>query len=130
MIKEATLKLKEEMDKSKKDTYVQVVGEFLMKYIELNPGLAEKIMNKEKTIKKSLDAMKEAARKKKVGNCAVLADQEGFEIVLKYYDINTKSAGNVTKQTDNVTETAKIITEKAPISTANIDFDVRLEDLI
>ena len=52
----AITKLKSEMDANENNSYIQV----------------EKIMAADKTIAKSLDAMKKEAEKKKVGNCAVL----------------------------------------------------------
>src|SRR5690606_19344976 len=87
MLKEAILKIKKEMDENDRHPYVQVVGNFLLEYLEKKPAVAEKILDDKKTIVKSLNAMKKAAEKNKVGNCAVLTDQEGFEVVLEYYDI-------------------------------------------
>jgi hypothetical protein len=86
MLETALKKIRDEIEKEK-NPYVQVVGEFLTNYLEMNPGAAEKIMTEGKTIIKSLDEMKKAAREKAVNGCAVLTEQEGFEIVLKYYGI-------------------------------------------
>ncbi|WFD11992.1 Cas9 inhibitor AcrIIA9 family protein [Tepidibacter hydrothermalis] len=113
MITKAIKKINTEIKKSKNNSYVKVVGEFLLEHLNANPEAAENIMNTEKTITKSLDEMRKAAVKKKVGNCAVLTDQEGFEIVLKYFGIDTKLD---TKSTED--------------AKTDIDFDVKLEDLI
>lgn len=86
---EAIEKIKAEMEKSKNNTYVQVVGEFLLQHLNQNPQDAERILSPDKTIAKSLEEMRKAAEKKKVGNCAVLTDQEGFAVVLKYFGIET-----------------------------------------
>ncbi len=91
MFGKAVSKLKTEMEANKNNSYVQVVGKFLLQHLEENPAAAEKIMSEDKTIAKSLDAMKTEAQKKKVGNCAVLTDQEGFAVVLKYFDIKGKA---------------------------------------
>lgn len=108
MIHEAKQKLKTEMDQNLNNPYIQTVGGYLLQHLEQNPAAAEKIMQTDKTIAKSLDEMKKEAEKKKVGNCAVLTDQEGFAIVLKYFGVDGKT-----------TSPAK--------STA---FDISLEDLL
>lgn len=91
MFNKAITKLKDEMDKNKNNSYVQVVGDFLIQHVQINPDTAEKILDKDKTISQSLNEMKKAAEKKKIGNCAVLTDSEGFTVILKYFEIN----GNV-----------------------------------
>lgn len=89
-MEKAIEKLKSEMDKNKGNSYVQVVGNFLLQYLNDNPSAAEKILKEDKTISKSLNEMRKAAEKIKVNNCGVLADQEAFAIVLKYFDLDTK----------------------------------------
>ena len=96
----AITKLKSEMDANENNSYIQV----------------EKIMAADKTIAKSLDAMKKEAEKKKVGNCAVLTNQEGFEVVLKYFGIDTKPAPTVIKPVQIVSKVD--------------DFDIKLDDLL
>lgn len=118
MLQKAIEKINGEIDKAKGNQYIQIVGSFLINHLNSNPEEAEKVLNSEKTIAKSFEEMKNEANKKKVGNCAVLTDQEGFEIVLKYFEINTK----ITKsETEIVTEATKEVSE-------TIDFDVKLED--
>lgn len=87
MIKKANSKIGSEMLGKKDNPYIQVVGGFLLKHLENSPSDAEKILNKDKDIAKSLDVMKKAAEKKKVGNVAVLTDEEGFKVVLEYFGI-------------------------------------------
>jgi hypothetical protein len=122
MIDDAVSKLKNEMAQNANDTYVKVIGEFLLKHLELNPGSAEKVMNDGKTIKASLNEMQKEARKKQVNNCAVFSDQEGFEIVLKYFGIKP---GQVLKASYDEKQDERQKTKKS----AN-DFDVKLEDLL
>jgi hypothetical protein len=123
MINKAIKKIKEEISKEN-IPYVKVIGEFLLQYLESNPEAAVKIINTEKTIIKSLTEMQKEARKKKSVNCAILTDQEGFEIVLKYFDIDGKVKNNapVTKVTEE-----RVVQEK---DKSSIDFDVSLDDLI
>lgn len=123
MITNAITKLRTEIDQNKNNPYIQVVGEFLINYLNSDPGQAEKILNPDKTIAKSLNEMRKEAEKKKVGNCAVLTDQEGFEIVLKYFDIDTNIIKNVTEQAQNVIKPAENVTK-------DIEFNIKLEDLI
>lgn len=119
MLEKAILKIKTEMEQNNNNSYIQIVGEFLLRYLESDPSAAEKILTEEKTIAKSLDEMRKAAEKKKVGNCAVLTDQEGFEIVFKYFGIEA-GAAKVEVKNHAATRPVK----------KNIDFDVKLEDLL
>ena len=92
---EALVKIQAEIDANKANPYVMIVGKFMIEHVTKHPESAEKIMAEDKSIAKSLDAMRSAAEKKKVGNCAVLTDGEGFDIVLQYYGIDgkTRSSG-------------------------------------
>ena len=119
MVSDAVSKLKDEIDKNKNNSYIQAVGNYLISYLNQNPGAAEKILNPDKNIAKSLDEMRKVAEKKKDGNYAVLAPQEGFDIVMKYFGIDKKfstpaTAATVTTSTD---------------SSAS-DFKVSLDDLL
>ena len=78
MLNEAISKIQTEMEKEKDNSYVQVVGDFLLRHLNIDPAAAERILDKDKNISKSLDAMKKEARKKQKGGCAVLSDAEGF----------------------------------------------------
>lgn len=115
-------KLNSEMDQHKNDSYVQVVGSYLVAHLDKYPQDAAKIAADEKTIVKSLDEMKKAASKKKVGNCAVLAPQEGFAIVMKYFGI-TESDGLVVPAPHRPAAPARV-------KASDIDFNVSLADLL
>lgn len=119
-VTDAISKIKTEMDGNKNNPYIQVVGGFLLQHLDANPAAAEKILAADKTIAKSLDAMRKEAEKKKVGNCAVLTDQEGFEVVLKYFGIE----GAV------ITPAPAAATANTSAPAAGPEFDVKLEDLL
>lgn len=120
----AVMKIRDEMAQNVKNPYVQVVGDFLLRYLEQHPEAAEKILAQDKSIKGSLEAMKTEARKHQVDGCGVLTDEEGFTVVLKYYGINGKPSS---------TEVAFV---PAPAAAAvvparrGIEFDVSLDDLL
>ena len=120
MLEDAKKKLETEMDGNKSNSYVQYLGQFLLQHIVANPSDVNKIMKEDKTIAKSLDAMKKEAEKKKTGNFAMLTPEEGFAIVLKYFGIDGAPAAPapVTK------------VELAPEPKKSIDFDIDLEDLL
>jgi hypothetical protein len=119
-MQEAIEKLKAEMDKEK-NSYVQVVGEYLVSHLEKNPRDAEKILAADKTIIKSLEDMKKEASKKKVGNMAILTPNEGFAVVLKYFGIEAKPLAC----------DVPIVTPAAVASQpSNTDFDVKLDDFL
>lgn len=122
---EAVKKLKDEM-KKEKSSYVQVIGKFLLQFIEVNPTEAEKILAEGKTIKGSLDTMRKEAEKQKVGNVAVLSDQEGFSAVLKYFGI----IGTVPASPLVAMAPVESKEEVKPKETSSVNFDVSLEDFL
>lgn len=69
----------------KKQRFVPVVGGFLMNHVRQHPEHAQLILVEGKTIAGSLDAMKAEAQKNAVNGCGMLTDEEGFNVVLRYY---------------------------------------------
>ena len=118
----AKAKIRAEMAKEANNAYVQAVGAFLLEYLEQNPGAAGKISAADKTIAKSLDVMRSEAQKKKVGNVAVIAPQEGFAIVLKYFGVNDAAPSVVVPAKEKI-----VVTSSAPVADT---FDIKLEDLL
>ncbi|QOS77932.1 hypothetical protein JNUCC31_25020 [Paenibacillus sp. JNUCC31] len=90
MIQQALQKLQQEMSAKSKDAYVQHVGSFLTGYVRNHPEHAAFVLTDGKTIIGSLNAMKEEAKKKQSNGVGVLSDQQGFEIVLKYFGVPSK----------------------------------------
>jgi len=111
-------KLQTEMTANATNPIIQVIGGFLLQHLNNNPMDAEKILVTDKTIAKSYDEMRKVAEKKKVGNCAVLTDQEGFAVVLKYFGITGAPAVPLAPATPDI----------KPLSSN--DFDIKLEDLL
>ncbi len=106
--------IREEMEQNKTNSYVQAVGDFLLKHLAANPGDAEKI-SAEKTLISSMDALRKEAEKKKTGNFYAMPPDEGFKIILEYFGITDAQV--------NVQIPA------APEKKA-LDFDVKLDDLL
>ena len=67
--------------------YAQVVGDYLTGWLQSHPEGAWAILAEGRTIKGSLDAMKEAARKVSSGGVGILDDETAFGIVLEYYGL-------------------------------------------
>jgi len=118
---QAIEKIKTEMEQNANNSYIQAVGSMLLQHLNVNPSAAERILAEGKTITGSFAEMRKEAEKKKVGNCAVLTDQEGFAIVLQYFGIEA------TTEHQPVPAQAVASVVKAKTS---IDFDVKLEDLL
>ena len=85
MIERAIKKIKSEMEQKKNNLYIQAIGDYLLKQVEINRNAAEKICNEKKSIEKSHKEVEKVARKKAVAGCAVLSDNEVFKIVREYY---------------------------------------------
>ncbi|MDO3680408.1 hypothetical protein [Paenibacillus ehimensis] len=124
MSAEAIAKIEAEMKANQDDSYIQYIGQFLLQRIETNPDDAAKLASKDKTIAKSLEAMKGEAMKKQKNGMAMLTPDQGFAIVLKYFGI-TGAAAPVPASV--VTAPAADATvAKKPVS----DFDVKLDDFL
>lgn len=121
---EAVAKIKTEMDGNKNHPYVQVIGQFLLGHIQANPDDSSKIMDAEKTIAKSLDAMKAEAQKKQHNGMAMLTDAEVFGIVLKYFGMK----GSRIVAPEAVASVATIPQERTLDSAEK--FDVKLDDFL
>ena len=85
MIERAIEKIKSEMEQKKDNSYIQAIGDYLLKQVEINRNAAEKICNEKKSIEKRFKEVEKVARKKAVAGCAVLSDNEVFKIVREYY---------------------------------------------
>lgn len=121
MVNAAIKKINDEIEKEN-NPYVKVIGEYLLGVIRNNESAAEKIMDKDKSIMKSLDAMRKEAEKVKVGNMAILSDEEGFKVVLKYFGINKEE----NKEVDNV----KVIDFKSKKEEKEEILNVSLDDYL
>jgi len=118
-------KLQSEMTQNKANSYIQVVGCFLLQHLESNPQDAERILIEDKSIGKSLEEMRKEASKKKTGSCAVLTDQEGFAVVLKYFGIVSGPVIIIPSEFRPPTPPAPV----EPKPTTN-DFDINLDDFL
>lgn len=120
MLDKAIKKINDEIEKN---PYVKVIGEYLLGVIADNEGAAEKILAADKTIMKSLEAMRKAAEKNKVGNMAMISDEEGFAIVLKYFEIKQEKKKDINNK--------KVIDFKAKKEEKEEDiFNVSLDDYL
>ncbi|WLR54306.1 hypothetical protein LC048_17930 [Mesobacillus subterraneus] len=119
MLEKANAKLKGEMTTNNKNPYIQVVGNFLLQHLESHPAGAGKILAEDRTIAKSIEAMRKAAEKKKIGNMAVLTDAEGFAVVLEYFGIDGQP----------VKVEAPAVSSVNP-EKASDDFNVSLDDFL
>lgn len=128
MHQEAVSKLKTEIDQNKSNSYIQVVGDFLLIHLDKHPQDAEKILANDKTIAKSLDEMRNLASKKKVGNCAMFTPAEGFAIVMKYFGI--ESAIDITAPAAVVDPKPVVSPNPKPKAKSAVDFDVSLDDFM
>jgi hypothetical protein len=121
MLEKAIRKIEAEMTKGKNNGFVQIIGKFLLAYLEENPEEAEKIVKSKNTLIGIVSIVCTAASKKKVGvNYAVLTDEEVYGIVLKSFDIKQVKELNL-----NVQAKEEIIKENV-----SIEFDVSLDDYL
>lgn len=117
MIKKAIEKIKEEIEKNK-NPYTEIIGDYVIRHIDINPQVSEAIVNGEKTIAGSLKAMRHEASKVKKDNVAVLTDEQGFKIVRDYFGF------------ENIQQNIHSSVESKEEIKATDDFNVILDDFI
>ncbi len=113
-------KIRDEMAKSK-DNYTQVVGEYLTAHLLAHPEAEAALMDRGKSIKGSLEAVRKEAQKVKRGNMAILDDRTVFGIVLGYFGIESgpdviKTGPDVLKTGENVLKTGENVPAEAGTS--------------
>ena len=128
MIEKAIEKIKAEMEKDKAP-HIQVVGNYLLKQIEINKVAATAIVKEEKTIKGSVEKMQKEAKKNAINGCGVLTDAEGFEIVRKYFGFEAVQDEIMEVKVQEIKEVVDIKTEIKP-QDKKVEFKVSLDDLL
>ena len=104
MIEAAIKKLKIEMEDNKDNPYIQAIGDYLLKQVEINVDAAQKICSLRKSIEKSLKEVRKVAREKAVSGCAVLSDNEVFKIVREYYSFEAVQDKFIQVEVDEIKE--------------------------
>nr|DAP71888.1 MAG TPA: PcfK-like protein [Caudoviricetes sp.] len=104
MIERAIEKIKREMKQKKDNSYIQAIGDYLLKQVEINRDAAEKICDGTKTIENSLKEVEKVAKKKAVAGCAVLSDSEVFKIVREYYQFEAVQDKFIQVEVDEIKE--------------------------
>jgi hypothetical protein len=124
MLDKAIEKLNDEVNRNKNNPNIKVVWEFLRKQLNMNNGASEKVLQEGKTIKGSIDEMEKVAKTKAVGGCGMLTDQEGFEIVLKYFDIKYTPIASIPIPIEVAKDPVAPI---APNKKPSVEFNVELD---
>ena len=130
MIEKAIEKIKSEMQENKA-MYIQVVGEYLLKQIEINKNAAESIVKEGKTIAGAVLQIASESKKNvedgpgKNMKIGCVTDAEGFEIVRKYFGFEAVQNKILDVDVHEIKSDAQIEDKKT-----EIDFDVKLENLL
>lgn len=114
----AIAKIDTEIEKEKGNRIQEIIGEFLINLVTVNPDAAAKLLDEKKNLKGAYEAMRNEARKYQKEGCAVLTDDEGFEVICGYYGLEYHSGGG------------KIVPEKTPDVKAATTLDIELDDLL
>lgn len=114
----AIAKIDAEIEKEKGNRILEIIGEFLINLVTANSDAAEKLLDEKKNLKGAYKAMRNEARKYQKDGCAVLTDDEGFEVICGYYGLEYHSGGG------------KIVPEKASGVKAATALDIELDDLL
>lgn len=135
MIERAIEKIKKEMEDKKENSYIQAIGDYLLKQVEINRDAAEKICNEVKTIEKSLKEVEDVARKKAVAGCAVLSYSEVFKIVREYYQFEAVQDKFIQVEVDEIKEQIQEEVKKEKVqekreSKEIDDFSINFDDYL
>ena len=90
MVEKAYQKMEKEAEAMKMRRDIVYIMEHLREKIHKNPALAEKILDEEKTLKGAYSALETEARRMKT---PCISDEEGVEIIEKYYGFDTVAEG-------------------------------------
>lgn len=74
-----------------------------------NDCIAEKILQEDKTLQGSFEAMKEIALKRAQGNFACIPDQDGFTIIEEYYGITDADKSGSGRLTGNIIDITELL---------------------
>ncbi|MDU2491668.1 MAG: Cas9 inhibitor AcrIIA9 family protein [Clostridium celatum] len=135
MIERAIERIKREMKEKKDNSYIQAIGDYLLKQVEINRDAAEKICNGVKTIEKSLKEVEKVAKKKAVAGCAVLSDSEVFKIVREYYQFEAVQDKFIQVEVDEIKEQIQEEVKKEKVqekkeSKKIDDFSINFDDYL
>lgn len=89
MLQQALQKLQKEIGDKAKDSIVQHIGSYMLNYVRSHPEHAAFVLADGKDISGSYKFMEAEARK---ASTRVMTDQEGFNLVLKYFGIPVQEA--------------------------------------
>ena len=81
---EAIKKINAEMQKDPQNTYLEIVGHYIIDRCH-NEEESKKVLDEKKTLSGAMKEMYEAARKKAKAQCAVMKDSEIFDCIDKYF---------------------------------------------
>ena len=84
---EAVDKVRDEMAKAAGDAGIGALGEWLTERLQREPGIAPKILAKDKALAGAFGKIREYARKIAKGGAACVADTKAFEIAGEYFGI-------------------------------------------
>lgn len=91
-MEEAIKKINDEMQKDPNNTYMEIIGHYLIDRATAEPMVAAAINEPKKTLKGAMDEIIKVAQKKKKGNVAVLTPPQVFETVDKYFGMTPNHA--------------------------------------
>lgn len=117
MIEKAIEKIKEEIEENK-NSYTEIIGNYVIQHIEINQQATEAIINEEKTLAGSLEQMRKEALKVKQGDIAIRTDEQAFKIIRDYFGF------------ENVQQNIYSSAEPKEAKATDDDFNVSLNDFI
>lgn len=91
-MEEAIKKINDEMQKDPNNTYMEIIGHYLIDRATAEPMVAAAINEPKKTLKDAMDKVMESAKKKKQGNVAVLTPDQVFEVIDDYFGLVRNAA--------------------------------------
>ena len=128
MIEKAIEKIKAEMEKDKAP-HIQIIGQYLLKQIEINKAAATAIVQDGKTIAGSVAEMEKVAKSKAVRGCGILTDAEGFEIVRKYFGFEAVQDEIMGVQVQEIKEEVQAPVEEVKSNKKKVEFKVDIKSL-
>ena len=87
MINQAIEKIEAEMEENK-NPYTEIIGNYVIQQIQVNPQVAEAIINEEKTLAGSLEQMRNEALKENIKNNEIPEHKEEVKKINDDFNIS------------------------------------------
>lgn len=128
MLEKTIAKIKREMNKGKKNLYIQVIGDYLLKQIELNKEAMKKICSENNSIEKSIKEIEKIARENSINGSLVISENGIFKIIREYYNFEAIQEKFIELEMDEILQELEEEESNVKINSESETFNFNIDD--